>query len=290
MKKIWIGMLAAAVLLLTVPKVSLADAAVGDVIVTLGADLSESDKQKVLDEMNVPDNATTVTVTNKEEHEYLGKYISNAQIGSRAISSSSITIAKKGSGLNVKTHNISGITDEMYLNALMTAGVKDAKVYVTAPFEVSGTAALTGLIKAYEVSSDEAISEDVKQVANQELVTTSELGDKIGNENAAALIAKIKEEFAKNGVPDNKADIEKQVDDAASDLNVTLTDSQKNQLVSLFNKMKNADIDWGQVSDQLDKAKDKITKFIESDEGKNFIQKVIDFFVSIWNAIVSIFK
>ena len=29
----------------------------------------------------------------------------------------------------------------MYLNALMTAGVKDAKVYVTAPFEVSGTAA-----------------------------------------------------------------------------------------------------------------------------------------------------
>ncbi|MDQ1851312.1 DUF1002 domain-containing protein [Bacillus stercoris] len=290
MKKIWIGMLAAAVLLLMVPKVSLADAAVGDVIVTLGADLSESDKQKVLDEMNVPDNATTVTVTNKEEHEYLGKYISNAQIGSRAISSSSITIAKKGSGLNVETHNISSITDEMYLNALMTAGVKDAKVYVTAPFEVSGTAALTGLIKAYEVSSDEAISEDVKQVANQELVTTSELGDKIGNENAAALIAKIKEEFAKNGVPDNKADIEKQVDDAASDLNVTLTDSQKNQLVSLFNKMKNADINWGQVSDQLDKAKDKITKFIESDEGKNFIQKVIDFFVSIWNAIVSIFK
>lgn len=95
LKKIWIGMLAAAVLLLMVPKVSLADAAVGDVIVTLGADLSESDKQKVLDEMNVPDNATTVTVTNKEEHEYLGKYISNAQIGSRAISSSSITIAKK---------------------------------------------------------------------------------------------------------------------------------------------------------------------------------------------------
>ncbi|UQZ46536.1 DUF1002 domain-containing protein [Bacillus sp. PK3-037] len=290
MKKIWIGMLAAAVLLLTIPKVSLADAAVGDVIVTLGANLSESDKQKVLDEMNVPDNATTVTVTNKEEHEYLGKYIPSAQIGSRAISSSSITIAKKGSGLNVETHNISSITDEMYLNALMTAGVKDAKVYVTAPFEVSGTAALTGLIKAYEVSSDEAISEDVKQVANQELVTTSELGDKIGDENAAALIAKIKEEFAKNGVPDNKADIEKKVDDAASDLNVTLTDSQKDQLVSLFNKMKNVDIDWGQVGDQLDKAKDKISKFLDSDEGKNFIQKVIDFFVSIWNAIVSIFK
>ncbi|PSA93187.1 DUF1002 domain-containing protein [Bacillus atrophaeus] len=289
MKKIWIGMLAAFVLLLTIPKVSLADAAVGDVIVTLGADLSNENRQKVLDEMNAPDNATKVTVTNKEEHEYLGKYIPRAQIGTRAISSSSITIAKKGSGLNVETHNIDTITDEMYLNALMTAGVKDAKVYVTAPFEVSGTAALTGLIKAYEVSSDEAISEDVKQVANEELVTTSKLGNDIGDKNASALIAKIKEDFAKNGVPDNKADIEKKVDDAASELNVTLTDTQKNQLVSLFNKMKNVNIDWGQVGDQLDKAKDKITKFLDSDEGKGFIQKVIDFFVSIWNAIVSIF-
>ncbi|MGK9428613.1 DUF1002 domain-containing protein [Bacillus atrophaeus] len=289
MKKIWIGMLAASVLLLTIPKVSLADAAVGDVIVTLGADLSNENRQKVLDEMNAPDNATKVTVTNKEEHEYLGKYIPRAQIGTRAISSSSITIAKKGSGLNVETHNIDTITDEMYLNALMTAGVKDAKVYVTAPFEVSGTAALTGLIKAYEVSSDEAISEDIKQVANEELVTTSKLGNDIGDKNASALIAKIKEDFAKNGVPDNKADIEKKVDDAASELNVTLTDAQKNQLVSLFNKMKNVNIDWGQVGDQLDKAKDKITKFLDSDEGKGFIQKVIDFFVSIWNAIVSIF-
>ncbi|MCY7946214.1 DUF1002 domain-containing protein [Bacillus atrophaeus] len=276
-------------MLLTIPKVSLADAAVGDVIVTLGADLSNENRQKVLDEMNAPDNATKVTVTNKEEHEYLGKYIPRAQIGTRAISSSSITIAKKGSGLNVETHNIDTITDEMYLNALMTAGVKDAKVYVTAPFEVSGTAALTGLIKAYEVSSDEAISEDVKQVANEELVTTSKLGNDIGDKNASALIAKIKEDFAKNGVPDNKADIEKKVDDAASELNVTLTDAQKNQLVSLFNKMKNVNIDWGQVGDQLDKAKDKITKFLDSDEGKGFIQKVIDFFVSIWNAIVSIF-
>ncbi|WP_045510896.1 DUF1002 domain-containing protein [Bacillus amyloliquefaciens] len=289
MKKMWIGLLAAAVVLCTIPKISLADAAVGDVIVTLGADLSNADRQKVLDELNVPDNATKVTVTNKEELEYLGKYISNAQIGTRAISSSSITVEKKGSGLDVQTHNIDSITDEMYLNALMTAGVKDAKVYVTAPFEVSGTAALTGIIKAYEVSSDKAISEDVKQVANQELVTTSKLGDKIGDKNASALIANIKDDFAKNGVPDTKEGIEKKVDDAASNLNITLTDAQKDQLVSLFNKMKNAKIDWGQVGNQLDKAKDKITKFIQSDEGKSFIQKVIDFFASIWNAIVSVF-
>lgn len=73
------------------------------------------------------------------------------------------------------------------------------------------------------------------------------------------------------------------------ELNVTLTNDQKQSLISLFDNMKNIKIDWNQVGDQLDKAKDKIANFINSDEGKNFIQKVIDFFVSLWNAIVSIF-
>ncbi|MGR3289223.1 MULTISPECIES: DUF1002 domain-containing protein [Bacillus] len=271
------------------PQISYADSAEGDVIITLGKDLSAQDRQKVLNEMNAPENATIIEVTNAEEHKYLGNYISKADIGTRAISSSSITIAKKGSGLEVKTNNISKITDEMYLNALMTAGVKDAKVYVTAPFEVSGTAALTGLMKAYETSSDQKISDDVKKVANEELVTTSKLGEKIGNDNASALMAKVKEDIAKNGVPQSQEELGKKIDQAASDLGVTLTDDQKNSLLSLFNNMKDINIDWGQVGDQLDKAKDKITNFINSDEGKNFIQKLIDFFVSIWNAIVSVF-
>ncbi|AOZ90181.1 hypothetical protein BK049_16615 [Bacillus xiamenensis] len=288
-KKTMLGMMAALLLLIGVPKVSLADAAVGDVIVTLGQDLTAADRQKVLDELNPPENATKIEVTNKEEHEYLGKYIPSSQIGSRALSSSSITIEKSGSGLTVDTHNIKTITDEMYLNALMTAGVKDAKVVVTAPFEVSGTAALTGLLKAYEVSSDKAIPEDVKQVANEELVTTSKLGDSIGKDNASALIAKIKDDIAKNGVPKTTKEVEEKVDQAASDLNLNLTQEQKDQLVSLFDKMKNINIDWKQVGSQIDKAKDKITKFIESDEGKNLLQKIWDFFVSIWNAIVSVF-
>ena len=282
-------MIAALLLLIGAPKVSLADAAAGDVIVTLGQDLTPADRKKVLDELNPPENATKIEVTNKEEHEYLGKYIPRYNIGTRALSSSSITIEKSGTGLTVNTHNIKTITDEMYLNALMTAGVKDAKVVVTAPFEVSGTAALTGLLKAYEVSSDKAIPEDVKQVANEELVTTSKLGNSIGKDNASALIAKIKDDIAKNGVPKTTKEVEEKVNQAASDLNLNLTQEQKDQLISLFDKMKNINIDWKEVGSQIDKAKDKITKFIESDEGKNLLQKIWDFFVSIWNAIVSIF-
>ncbi|MBF0706539.1 DUF1002 domain-containing protein, partial [Alkalihalobacillus hwajinpoensis] len=179
-----------------IPMVAKADASVGDVIVTLGEDLSEEQKQKLVDEMEAPENAMTVTVSNEEEHKYLGNYISKALIGTRALSSSSITIGEKDAGLSVETKNINWVTDEMYANALITAGVKDADVYVTAPMEVSGTAALTGLIKAYELSTDEVIPEEQKQVANEELVTTAKLSDSIGADKATELMTKIKDEIA----------------------------------------------------------------------------------------------
>ncbi|MTH52240.1 DUF1002 domain-containing protein [Bacillus mangrovi] len=276
--------------MIAIPQIGLADAAVGDVIVTLGENLTPQQKETVLQDLNAPENAQTVTVSNEEEHKYLGQYIPKSQIGTKALSSSSITIEKSGSGLEVQTKNITAITDEMYLNALMTAGVKDATVQVTAPFEVSGTAALTGLIKAYEVSSDQVIPEDVKQVANEELVTTSELGQKHGEENAAALMAKVKEQVAQNGVPANDEELRTMIENAAKELGITLTEEEINSLISLFNKMKDANIDWNQVSQQLDQAKEKITKFIESEEGQNFIDQVIQFFAAIWNAIVSLFN
>ncbi|MBD1378681.1 DUF1002 domain-containing protein [Bacillus sp. IB182487] len=272
------------------PQLSFADAAEGDVIITLGEDLSDEQKQALLDEMKAPENAQTITVSNEEEHKYLGKYVPKAQIGTRALSSSTITIEKSGSGLEVETNKITWVTDEMYLNALMTAGVKDATVYVTAPSEVSGTAALTGLIKAYELSSDEAIPEDVKQVANEELVKTAELGEEIGQEDASALMAKIKEEVAKNGVPENEEDLRTMIENAANDLGITLTEEQMNSLIELFNKMKNIDIDWNQVGDQLDKARDQISKYLDSEEGQNFLQQVKEFFIALWNAVVSFFS
>lgn len=288
MKKILVSIMAFA--LFAFPTIGLADAAAGDKIITLGKNLTEEQKQSMLSEMGADDNSQVIEVTNEEEHKYLGNYIPKAQIGTKAISSSAITIEKSGSGLEVDTKNINWVTDEMYLNALMTAGVKDATIQVTAPFEVSGTAALTGLLKAYEVTSDEAIPEEVKQVANEELVKTAELGDKVGEENASALMAKIKEEIANNGVPETDAEFRELIEKAASDLGITLSEEEINSLVALFNKMKEVNVDWDQVGQQLDKAKDKISNFIDSEEGQNFLDQLKEFFIALWNAIISIFS
>jgi uncharacterized protein YpuA (DUF1002 family) len=286
-KRMLTGFLLAS-LLFAFPAMAAADAAEGDVIVTLGENLTEQQKQQILNEMNAPDNAQIITVSNAEEHKYLDGLIPKAQIGTRAISSSMITIGAKGSGLDVETHNITWVTDEMYTNALITAGVKDAKIYVTAPFAVSGTAALTGLMKAYEVSSDKVIPDDVKKVATEEMVQTAKLGESIGPDKAVALLAKVKEEIA-NNPPQTDEDLRALIEKVAKDLGITLTEEEINSLISLFNKMKNANIDWNQVNDQLSKAKDKLSAFLQSEEGKTFIQNIVDILKEIWNAIKSVF-
>ncbi|MEH7355341.1 DUF1002 domain-containing protein [Neobacillus drentensis] len=287
MKKIMILLLLTFVLFY--PIRSFADMAEGDMIVTLGENLTEEQKNNLLEEMGAPKDVQIVTVSNQEEHQYLGKYVSKSLIGTKAISSSSVTIAPKGSGITVKTKNINWVTDEMYVNALITAGVKDANIYITAPMSVSGTAALTGIIKAYEISADKTIPEEVKQAANQEMVETAKLGDSIGDKNAAALIAKVKEDIAKNK-PKNDEELQKIIEQAAKDLNVTLTDEEMQRLIDFFNKLKDLNIDWNQVSDQLNKAKDRISKYLQSEEGQGFLEKIKQFFIWLIDAIKSIFS
>lgn len=277
------------VLFLTAPIKSLADAAVGDVIVTLGEDLTIAQKEKVLKDLEAPENAQTITVSNAEEHEYLGDFIPKATIGSRAISSSSITLTAKDSGLSVATQNITSITDDMYLNALMTAGVKDADIKITAPFEVSGTAALTGIMKAYEVQTNKKIPEEVKKAANEEMVQTAKLGEKVGKEKAAEFMATIKEEIAKEN-PQTKDDLRALIERVANDLGISLTDSELNALVDFFNRLKDLDIDWNQVKDQLSATKEKVTTFLQSEEGQSFLDKLKNFFVSIIDAIKALFS
>ena len=285
--KRWV--IATLLLCLLLPYRAFADAEVGEMIVTLGENLSKEQKSMLLSEMNAPENVEILTVTNAEEHEYLGDYIASRLIGTRAISSSAITLEEKGTGIKLESKNINWVTDEMYINALATAGVKDASVYVTAPIPVSGTAALTGVIKAYEVSSDQKISEDKKQAANEEMVTTAKLGDDIGTEEASALVTKIKEKMA-DEPPANTEEVRNIVESSAKDLDLSLSEEQIQSLIDLFNKLKELNIDWNAVGNQLTVAKDKLSNFLQSEEGQSFLDKLKEFFGSLIDAIKSIFS
>lgn len=286
-----IAIFAAGVFNVANPSIVLADAAPGDVIVTLGEDLSISQKDKVLEDMGVDEKKTDIVyVSNSEEHKYLDSYIPKAQIGSKSISSAKITLGEKNTGLVVESNNIDYITDDMYLNALSTAGITDAKVYVTSPFEVSGTGALTGIIKAYEVSSGKVIKEENKEAANEEMVTTAKLASdqNIGQDKAVEFMKNVKEEIAKEN-PKTESDIRALIQRVADDMGITLTDSQLDQLVDLFNKIKDLNIDWGKVNKTFESAKEKWNNFANSEEGKNILDSFISFMNSIWNGVKALF-
>ncbi len=263
--------LSLAILMMTTP--ALADAVVGDEIISIGADLTPEQKTSILVELG-SDNAKVIEVTNAEEHKYLGGIISPDKIGNIAISSAKITVLDDGRGVDVDvSDNITYITEDIYRNALITAGIKDADVKVTAPFKVTGTGALTGIMKAYETLTGETIPDDVKKVANEELVITTELSEQIGGIDTTKIINDIKIAFSEN-MPETEEEARTIIINISNNYNVNLTDEQVNQLVGLFMRMKNANVDWEKVADTAKQYSEKAAEYLSTEEGKSFLQSL----------------
>lgn len=261
----------------------------GDEIVTLGADLKESQKSEMLHEMKASEDAKVIEVTNAEEYKYLGDVLSSKEIGNKAISSAIVRYEKAGKGLTVElSDNIRVVKEDAFINALNTVGIEDADIYVTAPGKVSGTAALTGILKAYEANTGKELPENLKKVANEELVVQTKLSEELGDQKTNDIIYEIKDAMAKN-MPKNDKEVRLIIENVAKSGDINLTKAQEDKLVGLFNNMKNANVDWDRLADTAVKYKDKAAKFLNSPEGekavkntKSFLEKLIDFIVSLF--------
>lgn len=154
------------------PVVSYADAVP---VITIGADLNEDQKNKIFDFFGAdPSNTMVVEINNAQEREYLEGLVSDDVIGTRTLSCSYIMPMQSG-GLIVKTANLTYVDENMIANALLTAGVENCQVLATAPFKVSGTGALTGILTSYEKSSGEKLEEEKKETATKELIVTGDI-------------------------------------------------------------------------------------------------------------------
>jgi uncharacterized protein YpuA (DUF1002 family) len=222
--------------------------------VALGADLTDEQRSIVLSLMGVTEEElksdTVITVTNAEEHQYLDSYLDASVIGTRALSSCKVTAEPAGHGITVEAHNISYLTPSMYVNALATAGMKDASVVVAGPTQISGTAALVGAMKAYAAMTGTTISEKALDGANDELVATGELAQTIGDaEKASELIAAVKETVISNKLK-TEEDIKNAILDIAQELGISLTEAMVQQLIALMQKLAQLDIDPDTIVEQ----------------------------------------
>ncbi len=221
------------------------------VVVTLGADLTEEQRELMGDLLDVNDTTEVVQVTNGEERALLEGMVPPEVIGRRAISSARVEPAPKGSGIKVQTYNISWVTPEMYAGALATAGMHDAQVVAAAPFSVSGTAALTGILKAFEVATDTRLSEQSKRVAGQEVVTGAEIGRELGDRGkAATLIGRVKERVVAGDIKDPEQ-IQQVIINVAGDLNINLSDKQVKQIADLMRQIAGLNLQVADLRQQV---------------------------------------
>ena len=170
----------------------------------------------------------------------------------------------------------------MYTNALITAGIENADVIVAGPFEITGTAALVGAMKAYSELTGEEISEESMDTAVNELVVTSQMAEDVDSEDVEQLMAFVKAKVVENGLDDEEA-IGEVIDEGAKQLGISITDEEKQTIISLMKKIGDLDLDLDSMKEQ---AKDLFNKLedmgIDKEQAKNFLQK-------IWEAIKNFF-
>lgn len=255
--------------------------------------------------------------------EDLFKYLQMQGSDSSMISSIFVKKDEKGSGTEViitTPENITQVSGYEYTNAAMTAGITDAKIYVGAVSKVTGTSALTGVYKAFEMNGEELDKERVN-VANEELeivnaiVKEHEDNQEFDVEKFNDVIVYIKEKLIENkeqtGEKAGENDIRTIINNGLIEYNLTNIVNQVNidKLVVLFQNFQNSSaIDSNSLKEQLgkytekflenseglkDKAKDianEIQNKVNSEESKGFIQKVVDFFKTIIDKIIEIFN
>lgn len=221
-------------------------------VVTLGQDLTPVQRQEMLRYFGV--RARTMRlyiISNAQEHQLLGGVAPAGEIGTRAISCAYVVPERHGSGIRVTTHDITWVTPAMYANALATAGVADASVAVAAPYPVSGTAALAGILWAYQASTGVSLSPTRKTAAARELVVTADLGRRTGRPEAVAtLVRTVKQEVLSGRATDSRA-IREAVLRTAASLHLTLSAGQVQELVGLLLRLRNLGIPAATIHRQL---------------------------------------
>ena len=242
-------------------------------VVTLGANLTDSQKNSMYEYFGTSsDKAEVIEVTNADERKYLEGVAPDEQIGTRTYSCSYVEPTTSG-GIQVKVSNLTYVTSSMISSTLLTSGVKNCNVVAASPIEVSGTGALTGIMMAYEKATGTTLNDDQKAAATDELVTTGDLANNIGQDKAENVMNDVKKDVIEGGLTDAD-DIQNAVENAAKDNNVTLTQEQIDKISDLMKNISQYDYDVKALKNTLD----------------NIDGKSGGFFSNLWSSIKGIFS
>ena len=262
---------------------------VGESRVVLGANLTDEQKAEAYAYFGVdPSQTVELTVTNGDERMYFAGKLPDERLGRVALSCIYFVVKPEGSGLNIRTHNINYCTAQMYSNALTSAGITDADIIVWAPYELSGTAALTGIYKAYEDMTGRLLDSYAKDLGIEELIATGELAEYVGSADALSIINDLKKilDETKNM---SDADVMQRIRDIGEDYDVTLNDEQCDQIFRLCRQFEGLSaeeiqqrlVNMAKAAQKAQSFGEKLTNAFES--VAEFFRQVGEFFAEIYN-------
>ena len=251
----------------------------------IGADLDETQIETVyrsfgIERGTVPE----LRLTNAEERAALAGSLDEAVIGTRAISCVYFELLPEGSGLLVRTENISFCTAEMYRNSL-------SKV-TTPERSMEGTYFLSDeRMRHYTVTNSkgsferedmtgETLNTEAKTAGTQELTITGELADELGSDDSAqSIIGELKAMLSETaGMTDDE--IRETIRGIADEHNVRLTETQVQQLLDLCRALEKLDPE--RLSQSAEDAKNTLQKMEDAKEKVGgFLQTVKRAFESV---------
>ncbi len=233
-------------------------------VVTLGADLTDEQKNTMMKYFKADaSQVQIITVNNQDERNYLGKYISSEQIGTRTLSCAYVKPTQSG-GIKVRTANLNYVTCNMLANALSTAGISNCEAVAACPYEVSGTGALTGVMMAYESASGKQLDSTKKDLATKEVVVTGDVAKQVGGDNATNIINQAKLQIIGDNVQ-NADEIYNIVNNIAVQNNVSLSSDELTTITALLQEIVQQNYDIQDMKQTLESIQQNLNKTSDDD-------------------------
>ena len=195
------------------------------------------EQQAHVDMYKIASKIITAEEVNKVSSSITGKTYNSNQIFSSAL----VDLNENDNlEVSVDKSKITTITGDMYISALKSAGITAGHVYVTSPVTATGESALAGIMNSYEEVTNVEIPETVKEAANKEIYTQSEIvqNSNISADELSDLVDDVKETVKEENVTDHQT-IVNIINNYTVVNNINITNSDIENLASSIEQIQN---------------------------------------------------
>ena len=252
MRKISIGMIILAIIMIGMLIPAGFSANDNQVVITYGETTQHNANYKNIvdtffeNQANVDLHAVESKIITADEVNKISSTITGRYYNSEQIFSSALVDLTENDNLEVSVDK----------STITTAGITSGHVYVTSPVTATGESALAGIMNSYEVATDVEIPDTVKEAANNEIYTQSEIvqNSDVNADDLSKLVDDVKETVQEENITDHQT-IVNIINNYTVNYNINITNSDIENLADSIEQIQNVQGDinnyQAEVSDVL---------------------------------------